>query len=439
MHPATNALAPVGLSERIGAIDVARGVALLGILFVNIHYMGESSGIYFASRPPADATPISSAAWYLYHVLCEAKFYPLFSMLFGAGLAIQFDRARQRSSSWILTPIRRLLTLLFIGIAHALLVWYGDILVTYAILGFWMILFARLPLKWLGIVASFLLFVSLTFLLLTVVSTAFGGHYSQQKPVSEFVLDSRPPLDQLVDGLMRRTLTGPWDAAWQELEARAMRDGPYGQAFGMRAITWGITAAFTLFAGGTQILLLFVIGAILVRTGFFLPTNSLWHRRFAIGGLVLGLPAAIISAIASPFQAQTWGTAVYAFMQTFGGPVLSLGYLGCIMLWANSDRATVLQRIFANTGRMGLTSYLLCSILGTAIFYHWGLGWVGETTVAQRLVFAIVVYAIVAAFASFWLRSFAFGPVEWFWRSMTYLRFPPLLKRETEPATTLAA
>lgn len=434
-----NRLVPVAVGERIASIDVARGVALLGILFVNIHYMAEPAGIYFEGVPPANSSAVSRLAWYFYHTFCEGKFYPLFSMLFGAGLAIQFERAKVRGSGWWLAPIRRLLTLLFIGIAHALLVWYGDILVTYAILGFLMIVLVRLPLKGLAAAGGVLVMLALAMLALGVIATAMGGHFSGRKPETDFVLDSRPPFEQLITGLRDQSITGPWDSGWRVLETQAMRDGPYSQAFGVRAVTWLMTMFFTLFGGGAIILLMFIVGAILVRTEFFSPQNRVWHRRVAMGGLAIGVPSAIGAALAAPYQTVPWGAAAYGLAQSFGGPILSLGYLGSIVLWANSGKGAGLARVFSNAGRMGLTSYLLCSILGTALFYHWGLQWFGQTTVAQRLLLAIGVYATVAAFASLWLRSFLFGPMECFWRSMTYLRFPPMVRRESEAATTLAS
>lgn len=431
----SRSLAPVAASERIASIDVARGVALLGILLVNIHYMGEPSGIYFESSPPANASTLSTLAWHFYHTFCEGKFYPLFSLLFGAGLAIQFERARARASGWWLAPIRRLLALLFIGLSHALLIWYGDILVTYALLGFWMILLVRLSVKGLAIAGGVLILLTLAFLALSVLSTAYGGNFAQQKPATEWVVDARPPVEQLLEGLKDRKIIGPWDASWQELETLATRDGPYSQAFGVRAIVWAMTFAFTIFAGGPVILLLFIIGAILIRTGFFLTSNQAWHRRFAIGGFAIGIPCTIIATLVAPYQGSPWGVLALGLTKTFGGPILSLGYLGAVVLWANSGHAAGLARVFSNAGRMALSSYLLCSILGTAIFYHWGLRWFGETTVAERLALAVGVYAVVAFIATLWLQTFAFGPMEWFWRMLTYFRIPPLFKMKAAAAT----
>ncbi|MBN8597025.1 MAG: DUF418 domain-containing protein [Planctomycetes bacterium] len=429
-------IAPVGLNERITSIDVVRGVALLGILLVNIHYMGMPSGIFFVGNPPADATPPSTAAWYFYRTFCEGKFYPLFSMLFGAGLAIQFERARQRGSNWWAAPFRRVIALGFFGLLHATLLWFGDILFLYALVGFVMIFLVRLSTKWLVIAAGVLVLTTLAMVALSVLMTAFGGHFTEQKPAQEFVLDERPPLTQLFDGLNGRLITGPWDGAWQELETRSLRDGPYLQAVGFRAINWSMMLAFMLFGGGPVILALFLFGAILVRMQFFAPDNAVVQRRVAVLGWTIGLACAIVSVFAHQHQARAWAVGVLGVTHSLGGPILSLGYLGTLVLWANQSRHNPVAVAFSNAGRMALSSYLLCSFIGTAIFYHWGLSWFGQLSVAERLLAAMGVYTIVAVFATVWLRFFAFGPMEWIWRTVTYLRFPPVRRRDA--ATTLA-
>lgn len=429
-------VAPIALNERITSIDVVRGVALLGILLVNIHYMGMPSGIFFVGSPPADATPGSMAAWYFYRIFCEGKFYPLFSMLFGAGLAIQFERARQRGSGWWAAPFRRIFALGIFGLMHATLIWFGDILFLYALIGFVMIFLVRLPTKGLAIAAGALVLATLAMVALSVLMTAFGGHFTEQKPTHEFVLDDRPPLTQLFDGLNGRLITGPWDASWQELEGRALRDGPFAQATGFRAINWSMTLLFMLFGGGPVILALFLVGAILVRTRFFAPENTSVQHRVAVFGWTVGLACAIVSAFAHPYQAQAWAVGVLGVTHSLGGPILSLGYLGTLVLWANRLQGNPFAIIFSNAGRMALSSYLLCSVIGTAIFYHWGFGWFGQFSAAERLLAAFGVYAVVAITASVWLSFFAFGPMEWIWRTMTYLRFPPMLRRDA--ATTLA-
>jgi uncharacterized protein len=465
---------PLAPPQRIAAIDVARGVALFGIFCVNIHYMGEASGTYFDHVPPASADALSQGAWYFYKTLCEGKFYPLFATLFGAGLAIQFERARARAagsrskwSIWWAHPIRRLIALLLIGLAHALLVWFGDILVVYAVLGFAMLILVRLSVRALAIAAGVLASLSSFFLLLGVLAIAFSaGPTNRPSPTASdasppsaaattapsqdgttpstpapdapaaadaapekpaFVIDDRPPFEQIIDGFKKRTLTGPWDQPYRELETRVMRDGPFSQLFAVRALGWLMAFVFTLFGGGAVILALFCLGAILIKADLFHPAHALLHRRLSLIGLLLGLPIAVATVWAKPLsESHAWAALLYGFGLTFGGPLLTMGYLFTIVRWTHVGVAASIARLFADAGRMALTTYLLCSILGTGVFYYWGLGWFGQTTAFERFGILAIIFASVVVFAHLWLRHFAFGPAEWLWRSVTYLKLQPL-------------
>lgn len=472
--------APVAPARRVAAIDVARGVALLGIFCVNIHYMGQPSGTYFDHHPPANADPFSVVAWYLYKTLCEGKFYPLFATLFGAGLALQFTRAFDREarkdpsfppspwSIWWAHPIRRLIALLVIGLAHALLVWFGDILVVYALLGFVMLLLVRLSIRGLLISASLLAGLTALFILVGVIGVALTGSALPTAPAATtsettiaraetaeaastsaetvapdeapadapseaeakpLVLDDSPPFDQIINGFRNGQLTGPWDQAYRELETRALRDGPYSQLFAVRAIGWVMATFFTILSGGTLILALFCLGAILVKADLFHPRHEALHRRLSLFGLLVGIPIAVLATWAKPMsESQAWAALVYYVGFVFGGPLLTMGYLFTIVRWSHSGFASGIARLFADAGRMALTTYLLCSILGTAVFYYWGLGWFGQTTTIEQFGILVIIFAGVVLFARLWLGRFAFGPAEWIWRTVTYLRPQPLRK-----------
>ncbi|MEX2219113.1 MAG: hypothetical protein WD749_10180, partial [Phycisphaerales bacterium] len=133
-------LAPVAEGERIGAIDTTRGFALLGILVVNMQYFGEPFGTAIDHVPPRGGTTLDVGAFYIEKVLCEGKFYPLFSLLFGVGLAVQWSRAAARGRGFLAPGFRRLGALAVMGMAHGLLLWYGDILFVYATAGVWLLL-----------------------------------------------------------------------------------------------------------------------------------------------------------------------------------------------------------------------------------------------------------------------------------------------------------
>src|SRR5689334_19475874 len=135
MRPQAPALAPVAESERIHALDVIRGIALLGILFVNVQIFGETFGTYVAQKPEPEQGLPGAISYYWVSLFCEGRFYTIFSMLFGVGLALQWTRAVSQGRSYTWYGVRRLLTLMVIGLIHGLFIWFGDILFVYSITG----------------------------------------------------------------------------------------------------------------------------------------------------------------------------------------------------------------------------------------------------------------------------------------------------------------
>ena len=116
------------------------------------------------------------------------------------------------------------------------------------------------------------------------------------------------------------------------------------------------------------------------------------------------------------------------FSSFLGGPFLSLGYLSAVTLLVENGRLPVLMRGLTSAGRMALTNYLMQSVIATTIFYYYGLGLFGQTTEVQRIGIVFAVYLLQLLLSVFWLRVFRFGPMEWLWRSLTYLRPQPLLR-----------
>jgi len=420
--PSPQTAAPVDLSERWIGLDVARGVALLGILMVNIHYFALPSGIFADTAPPDGSSAFSVVAWYAYRFFCETKFYPLFSLLFGVGLAIQFIRARERGQRWWGAPVRRLLALLCIGVAHALLVWFGDILFVYSIIGFAMVFLVRLRARGLAITACVLAVIVLLIAVLPALGTAFGSSSFPTAKVP-IVLDDRPPVTQLLAGLGDRHLMGPWEAGYRELETRALRDGPFAQAMGVRAITWMIAAFFLILTGGAQILMLFCLGAAMLKAGWLKPDAARVQWRMVAVGLAVGLPAALVEILTGPHHTDWLAVFANTALASLGVPFLSMAYLGLALRWANSGSLAWLAHRVSLVGRMGLTNYLMCSLLGAFIFQHWGLARFGSLSTAQLLGVALGIYALVLVFSSLWLSTFRFGPMERLWRSATYGRW----------------
>ncbi|HYE61246.1 MAG TPA: DUF418 domain-containing protein [Phycisphaerales bacterium] len=437
----SHSLAPTAGPERIGALDLIRGVALLGILFVNIQVFGEAFGTYTVLKPEADEGSAGAAAFCFVAVFCATKFYPIFSMLFGVGLAVQWSRAVAQGRSYTAYGVRRLLSLMVVGLAHGLLIWYGDILFAYLIAGLLTLPLLKAKPKTLLIVAGCILALS------TLISAAFAAvTIGMAQPPNDAaaaaaMLDpSLPPFDRFWEVFASGQIkAGPQDPLWTMPETEAMREGPWAQAFYFRALSFAFILFIMLIGMGWGIWALFLTGVALYKLGFFTPSRAAWHRRLAAVSLPVGLAMA---SGAHLMMGDKPGPLVMFGAGLLGGAgaiATSLGYVGALMLFAHSAALSALKGTVSKAGRMGLTSYLLESVIATALFYHWGLQWFGETTRMERMVLVLLIYLAVVLIANVWLRVFLYGPMEWLWRTVTYLRPQPMLRRAGTPLAAAAS
>lgn len=419
---------PVREAERIESLDVARGLALLGIFMVNIQMMAQPLGWYVLGGGSNEG-PLGSACYYLTRVFCESKSYPLFSMLFGMGLALMHDRAGAAGRPFTPRYLRRLAMLLLMGVAHAVLLWYGDVLVYYALVGFAVMWLARCRPRTLLAIG----------VVLTVLAALWAGGLQ-----ALMTLGGGPPkaaptdVTTFAEFWARLTsgggTTGPFDPAWTAAEIDAFAHGPFAHEFKMRTLDWASTALFWIIANGgvVHIAAMFCVGAAIMRAGVMTDPRPLWTRRFLLLGVLVGLPVAVLAvalhalAPASPL-AVGGGTA----LTMLAGPCLSLGYLGGAMWLARRCGGAAPVRAIAAAGRTALTNYIAQSLVAAAVMMHWGLAMFGEFTQAQMVALVLTVYAVQLAASALWLRACTMGPLEWVWRCWTYLRFSPFVRRRT--------
>jgi uncharacterized protein len=422
---------PVPESARIAALDVARGFALLGIFLVNIQSFGEPVGS-FMEPAPRPGTPWSELiALYFVKIFCESKFYPLFSLLFGIGFALQFDRARQAGQRFFRIGLRRLFFLWVFGVLHAVLFWYGDVLHLYAMAGVLILFMAGCRPRTLAITAAVLVLIGLAGI---AVGSAFMGAPPEHPSTVTDVPHLEDPFGTLWNALKRNELPeGPAAALWMQAETQAYREGPYQQLFLIRLLTWVAFVVFELFGTLFFVAALFLIGAALLKAGLFLPENRRWRVRLLRLGLFVGLPLAAVAAFIPSIVSGGAGMIVAAILVAVGGPLMSLGYLVGWTLAVEDGRCRFMTRALANAGRMALTNYLMQTVIATTIFYFYGLALFARTTRVERLGIVLAVFAGQLLFSALWLRYFQFGPMEWLWRSLTYRRRPPFL-RGTEVA-----
>lgn len=407
-------IGPVAPGERIEIIDVLRGFALFGILMVNMEFFRDSVFVMMADAEHWTEPWNRAASWFII-TFGQGKFYILFSFLFGLGFALQLLRGDARGINPVPVYRRRLFVLMAIGAVHAFLIWMGDILLTYALIGFLLLLFRRRSEK------ALLRWAVAFFLLPVVLMAGFTGLLQMGRMVPEVRAEIEKGFAEQTGRMEQRLAES----------RRAYSAGTYGEITRQRAFEvslfyfkWGIF--FIPFVLG-----MFLLGMYAGRRGFFhsLEPHLPWIRRMRWPALVLGLAGNIlntammeISNPAIPSPPLLLGQIGYVV----GGPALTFFYVSTLILWWQSDAGRRRLRPLAAMGRMALTNYLIQSIVCTLIFYNYGLGYFGKAGPAGGLALTVAIFGLQIPLSNWWLGRFRFGPAEWLWRTLTYGTAQPM-------------
>ena len=391
-------------ASRIAAIDIIRGLALFGVLQVNLFsFSGQCYAEWSGGTYPGG--PLSDILSLIRDVLINGKAMSSFSILFGVGLAIQMERAVTRGASFLRFALRRLGALALIGIAHALLIWNGDILLDYAIIGLMLLPLLRARVRTILLVAAGAF----------VLDTAF-----RQILVSLHTPDS--------------FLFNYWRQQFGWLCPRA--DWAYGHGSWMEAARWRAWE-WAYFGRSVHVISIFgcapqfFLGLALWRSGILRDVAGSIHsvRRIFHGVFWAGLALTFLSI---PLAAKMmtwrhgWREMVRAGVYELPLFLLALGYFAGMLLPLQRARWQRWLAPLAPMGRMALTNYLGQSLVCTWIFNGHGLGLYGKLTPAAFMLGGVALYGAQIAFSRWWLGRFRFGPAEWLWRSMTYGRLHPL-------------
>jgi uncharacterized protein len=406
--------APVQLWERIEILDVLRGFALFGILVVNMEMFAHPvQGIVVPLFQ--DAPLYDRIATWLVRFLAEGKFYSLFSLLFGLGFALHLTRAKERGFGFGGTYLRRLAVLLAIGLVHAFLIWVGDILSLYAVLGFLLILFRNVRPKRLVVAAVLSLSLPMLLFSLAGLLVALG---SMAGP------DAAAEMDR---GFAEQEAAFRADAvqAYQVYPNAGFLEITRQRAQDMGFIAYGY---FFLLP---SVFAMFLAGLYLGKRRVFqdLSGNRPLFKKLMWWGLAFGLAGNFLYATLIPglSRVRPTGQLLLASLgQTVGAPALALFYLAAItLIFTTPVWASRLRRL-APVGRMALSNYLMQSVICTLIFYGYGLGLYGQLGKAAGLGLAVVIFLIQIPLSHWWLNRYRFGPAEWLWRSVTYMRLQPM-------------
>ncbi|WP_223633974.1 DUF418 domain-containing protein [Planococcus sp. 4-30] len=378
-------LQPVSLNERVKAIDLMRGFSLFGILIINMLTF-HSPFLYIDPYKWFNGT-LNEGIYRFIDIFIQASFYPLFAMLFGYGLAMQYMRAEASKRPFMPLAVKRLVILLVFGILHAFLIWYGDILITYAIMGFLLIFMIRLPSGWLMGFAA-IIYTIPHLLLLGIM----------------FIAAAADP--NIYVGYMEI-----------ESSIQAYQSGSFAEIFSQRLADWTYSnnlANYIILIA--TILPFLMVGAAAAKWRLIERTQEkrkLWWA-LAIGPLLIGLLLKSAPILFEPNYA-------FVYLQDiFGGPLLAVSYAAIIALLAQK---TIVQKLFspvAKVGQMSLTTYITQSILATTIYYSYGFGLYGQVDLLTGTLIAIGIFVVQLIFAELWFEKFTRGPLEMVWRKWTY-------------------
>jgi uncharacterized protein len=382
--------------ERIAFFDVLRGVALFGILIVNVFSFG------------ADATawtdPLDRTVWTLKHTLFESKFWALYSLLFGMGFYLQ-----SLSPSYTVgRAVRRLLVLMVLGCLHGLL-FEGDILMLYAELGLLLLVLNRLPNYWLvcaGVVLS------LSFPL----GHLFGGDRGDEWPPE----DRDEAIEWLEDDLAHSPLSIGYFADVLDYHRENIPE-----------LFW---ADWQYPDSGLLVLAFFLCGVYFMRVGWSrlqtlsMPSCFRMAASCWLAGLLL---MGVERYLAATMGYQVFGKSTASALWVLFGDMVYLGatllltgaWFVSVWCWTRGDRFIALRTRVASAGRVSLSAYLSQTLIFTAVFYGYGLGKAFQWGPFAVCSFAVMVYLAQLVVCHWWCQRFRLGPMEWLWRSLTNLRW----------------
>lgn len=348
--------------------------------------------------------------WYLVHLFGDLKFWSIFSMLFGAGIVILTTRCEATGRSAAGVHYRRMGWLLLFGLLHAHLLWYGDILYTYAMCGMVLYFFRRLRpqvLIWLGIAALLVAFA---------ISLGFGALLAS---------GTVPEMNEQM-----KEVWAPGEAQIQtELE---IYRGSWLHQLPHRAMSAAFFETFLFLINfGWRSAGLILIGMALYKLGVFSAERSTkFYLAMLAIAILVGLPMVAYGVHRNEINNWSMEYSFYfgPLFNYWGSILVALGWVAAVMLVCKQKDYHGLTRPFAAAGRMALTCYLLQSIIATTLFYGHGLGRFGYFERWQQYLTVAIIWIALLIFASVWLRYFRFGPFEWLWRSLTYLKLQPMKK-----------
>ena len=424
-------LGPVPTGERIHPLDVARGIAVLGVLLMNIWAFAGPQAFFDYPVAIADRAGAPVATWVVIHTLFEGSQRTLLSLLFGAGALMALTRLEKSGPPVAAraTYYRRTGVLIALGLVNAyVFMWPADILFVYGLAGL-----CLYPLRHLR--TTVLLAIVLAALAVPAMLRVLDiSNLRRLEAASVEAIVSRDRGDALSEP--QRQAIADWDKKLQKArpdpadpemaaEIRAMQTGTLAEIWrrqaGVSLILETVVAAKWWFLDA---LAMMTVGMVLYRSGILTrPASRNRYLLMITAGFSIGLPLAVwqtSALLASDFHPLQ--DVITKLTYDVRRLAMGLGYLGLILWFSQAAGGLAIRQPLATVGRMALTNYLAQSILCAFIFYGFGLGLYGRVTGYQLYGVVGLIWALELAWSTWWLARFRIGPFEWVWRSLTYQR-----------------
>lgn len=418
--------APVEEPARLDSLDLLRGISICGILMVNIFSMGMPGSSFMTPWLWGETNLADTVAFSAVYTLAVQKFYSIFSMLFGVGLALQYARVRERGQEPVRFFVRRLGLLAAFGLLHGCCIWRGDILFSYAAIGALAVLFSRLAPKYLVLIAIITYLLPLLVIMGPATILAVTGKYDFYQTDDFPVTQPMAPDTGLVQAMPEILSETPKGLAMQ---AHIMQSGDLKQIVPLTAALYISTVFGHLCVAYWMVFAYMLTGMALLAWGWFPsrqtdgPTPP--HRAVIGIGLLVGLPLTL-AALLIAFQKTDLAPFGSFLLLALGAPLLSLAWISILLtIPLPSPLATPLRAM----GRMAFTNYIMQSLFSVVLFHGWAAGLFGKLGYAPLLLIAFGILVLQAVISVLWLRQFTQGPLEWLWRSGTYGR-PVAMKRK---------
>ncbi|SHF95536.1 DUF418 domain-containing protein [Ornithinibacillus halophilus] len=407
-----NSLSVTG-NERIRTIDIIRGFALFGIFLVNMPSFHSPEFMKVIHGFKMEYTGLDYWVDAFFTVFVDMKFFTMFSFLFGLGFYIFISRAKQKGIGANGLFVRRALALLLFGVIHLISLWFGDILHTYALAGLFLLFFYQRKIKTMLIWAiSFI-----------VVYNAFIG---LMLLIPSEILTEIEASSPSIAGIISEYVS-------------VYQQAGYGEWLTYRLGTELPLILLNLVPAMIPIFAMFLIGLAAGKAGIFqnITEHLALFKKVRLITFLISLPFVVLLAL-FVLDILNWGvkqTYVTEVLTSVSSIPLCLFYISALTVFLHNGKWQRMLRPLAYTGQMALTNYLMQTVISLTIFV--GFGYYGEVSLAMGTLICVVIFAGQIVFSTLWMKRFRFGPFEWIWRTLTYLKIQPMKKQEIANSDTL--